>query len=110
MTTLVRRASLRSMVSIKDGYISGRYLDSAVIAHGFLGKVEVNGTAQPDQSKSPVTPVKPAHPTPDASYPGAPRPLNGIVGPEQTWNPSGGLVIQRIGESTLRDRRLLRFT
>ena len=56
----------------QDGYISGRYLDSAGIAHGFLGRVDVNGTAQPDQSKSPVTPVKPAHPTPDALYPGAP--------------------------------------
>lgn len=46
----------------QEGYISGRYLDSAGIAHGFLGRVDVNGTAQPDQSKSPVTPVKPAYP------------------------------------------------
>jgi hypothetical protein len=52
----------------QDGYISGRYLDSAGIAHGFLGRVDGNGTAQPDQSKSPVTPVKPAYPV----RPGAP--------------------------------------
>ena len=45
------------------GYVSGRYLDSAGIAHGFLGRVDVNGTAQPEQSKSPVTPVKPAYPS-----------------------------------------------
>jgi hypothetical protein len=56
----------------QDGYICGRYLDSAGIAHGFLARLDANGTAQPDQSKSPVTPVKPAHPTPDALYPGAP--------------------------------------
>ena len=46
----------------RNGYVCGRYLDSAGIAHGFLGRVNPNGTAQPDQSKSPVTPVKPAYP------------------------------------------------
>jgi hypothetical protein len=56
----------------QDGYICGRYLDSAGIAHGFLARIDFNGTAQPDQSQSPVTPVKPAHPTPDALHPGAP--------------------------------------
>jgi hypothetical protein len=45
----------------QDGYVSGRYLDSAGIAHGFLGKI-VSGAAQPEQSKPPVTPVKPAYP------------------------------------------------
>ena len=52
----------------QNGYICGRYLDSAGIAHGFLGRVDVNGTAQRDQSKSPVRPVKQAYP----SRPGAP--------------------------------------
>ena len=46
----------------QDGFVSGRYLDSAGIAHGFLGVIDPNGTAQPEQSKSPVTPVKPAYP------------------------------------------------
>jgi hypothetical protein len=46
----------------QNGYVTGRYLDSAGIAHGFLGKIEANGIDQPDQSKSPVTPVKPAYP------------------------------------------------
>ena len=46
----------------QDGFVSGRYLDSAGIAHGFLGVIDSNGTAQPEQSKSPVTPVKPAYP------------------------------------------------
>jgi hypothetical protein len=45
----------------QDGLVSGRYLDSGGIAHGFLGRI-VSGTAQPEQSKSPVTPVKPAYP------------------------------------------------
>ena len=45
----------------QDGYVTGRYLDSAGIAHGFLGRIS-SGTAQPEQSKSPVTPVKPAYP------------------------------------------------
>ena len=45
----------------QGGYVSGRYLDSAGIAHGFLGIIS-SGTAQPEQSKSPVTPVKPAYP------------------------------------------------
>ena len=46
----------------QNGYVSGRYLDSAGIAHGFVGVIDSNGTAQPDQSKSPVKPVKPAYP------------------------------------------------
>jgi hypothetical protein len=46
----------------QGGYVSGRYLDSAGIAHGFLGVIDPNGAAQPEQSKSPVTPVKPAYP------------------------------------------------
>lgn len=46
----------------QNGYVSGRYLDSAGIAHGFLGVIDPNGTAQPEQSKSPVKPVKPAYP------------------------------------------------
>jgi hypothetical protein len=50
------------------GYVSGRYLDSAGIAHGFLGRIDANGPAQPEQSKSPVKPVKQAYP----SRPGAP--------------------------------------
>jgi hypothetical protein len=45
----------------QDGFVSGRYLDSGGIAHGFLGKI-VSGAAQPEQNKSPVTPVKPAYP------------------------------------------------
>ena len=45
----------------QNGYVSGRYLDSAGIAHGFLGIIS-SGTAQPEQSKSPVKPVKPAYP------------------------------------------------
>jgi len=45
----------------QNGYVSGRYLDSAGIAHGFVGIIGT-GTAQPEQSKSPVTPVKPAYP------------------------------------------------
>jgi hypothetical protein len=45
----------------QDGLVSGRYLDSGGIAHGFLGRI-VSGAAQPEQSKSPVTPVKPAYP------------------------------------------------
>jgi len=52
----------------QNGYICGRYLDAAGIAHGFLGRVDVNGTAQPDHGKSPVAPVKQAYP----SRPGAP--------------------------------------
>jgi hypothetical protein len=51
----------------QNGYVSGRYLDAAGIAHGFLGVIG-SGTAQPEQSKSPVTPVKPAYPV----RPGAP--------------------------------------
>ncbi len=45
----------------QNGYVSGRYLDSAGIAHGFLGIIS-SGAAQPEQSKSPVKPVKPAYP------------------------------------------------
>jgi len=45
----------------QGGLVSGRYLDSGGIAHGFLGKI-VSGAAQPEESKSPVTPVKPAYP------------------------------------------------
>ena len=52
----------------QNGYVCGRYLDSAGIAHGFLGIIDGNGAAQPEQSKSPVTPVKPAYPV----RPGAP--------------------------------------
>ena len=44
----------------QNGYVSGRYLDAAGIAHGFLGVIG-SGTDQPEQSKSPVTPVKPAY-------------------------------------------------
>ena len=47
----------------QNGYICGRYLDAAGLAHGFVARVDLNGTAQSDQSKSPVTVVKPAYPS-----------------------------------------------
>src|SRR5215471_9334710 len=51
----------------QNGFITGRYLDASGIAHGFVGIIG-GSTDQPQQRKSPVTPVKPAYPV----RPGAP--------------------------------------
>jgi hypothetical protein len=37
----------------QNGYVSGRYRDSAGIDHGFLGIIG-SGTDQPERTKSPV--------------------------------------------------------
>jgi hypothetical protein len=56
----------------EGGFICGRYVDAAGIAHGFLAKVDPEGTAKPDRGNSHLAPVKPARPALERLTPGAP--------------------------------------
>ena len=55
-----------------QGYICGRYMDASGNEHGFLAKVNVNATAQPQQTNPPLVPVNPVKPSLEALLSGAP--------------------------------------
>jgi len=55
----------------QDGYICGRYVDAAGIAHGILAKVNLDASANSNQTNS-RAPIKPARAVLEALRPGAP--------------------------------------
>ncbi len=55
----------------KQGFICGSYLDAAGIFHGIWAKLNLHAAGKPN-TKMPVAPVKPAHPSPEMLRIGAP--------------------------------------
>ncbi len=53
------------------GLVCGYFADAEGITHGFIGKVDRHGASKPN-TNIPVTPVKPAYPSPEMLKIGAP--------------------------------------
>ena len=66
-------AGFTSLNGINDqGFICGRYTDANGNDHGFVAKVNPDAAAEPSHNNPPLTPIKPAKPSPEALRSGVP--------------------------------------